>query len=65
MNHRNSVVQFYQSKNGQWRWRLKAGNSRIICNPGESFTRRRDAVRNFRAVYDALHICTVELEGAK
>lgn len=47
-------VDFYQSKNKRWRWRLRAANGRIICNPGEDFTRRRDAVRNFTTVRETL-----------
>ena len=33
----------YPSKDG-WRWRLKAGNGRIVAT-GEAHTRRADAVR--------------------
>ena len=43
-------AEIYQAANGQWSWRLKACNGRIICTPGEQFTRRRDAVRSARRV---------------
>ena len=47
-------VAFYLTANKQWRWRLVAANGRAICNPGEQFTRKRDAVRNYETVRDAL-----------
>lgn len=39
----------YQDVSGQWRWRLVAGNGRVICH-GESHTRKRDAERACRTV---------------
>jgi len=39
-------AEVYRAANGEWSWRLKAANGRIICTPGEQFTRRRDAVRS-------------------
>lgn len=43
-------VEVFRDKHRQWRWRVRGANSRIVCTPGEAFTRRRDAVRAFRRV---------------
>ncbi|CAN0374816.1 unnamed protein product [Phaeothamnion confervicola] len=32
----------YRDVNGQWRWRLVAGNGRIIANSGEGYHNERD-----------------------
>ncbi len=37
--------QFYQDKAGLWRWRLVAGNGRIIADSGEGYARRHDVIR--------------------
>ena len=44
--------QVYQSRDG-WRWRLLAGNGRIIAT-GEAHTRRRDAERATSTVRRAI-----------
>lgn len=44
----------YKGGNGQWYWRLRAGNGRIVAD-GEGYTRRHDAVRacnRFKALVD-------------
>jgi uncharacterized protein YegP (UPF0339 family) len=42
-------VQIWKARDG-WRWRLLAGNGRLIAESGEGYTRRRDAVRAVRTV---------------
>ena len=37
-----------------WRWALVARNGRIIDASSEGFTRKGDAMRNFRAVRKAM-----------
>lgn len=44
--------QVFRSRDG-WRWRLLAGNGRIIA-VGEAHTRRRDAERAIRTVARAV-----------
>lgn len=39
----------YQDRRGEWRWRLRARNGRIIAQ-GEGHTRERDAWRAVEAV---------------
>ena len=43
----------YQDRRGQWRWRLRSANNRIIAQ-GESHTRRRDAERAVRTVRETV-----------
>ena len=37
-------IRVYRAKDG-WRWRMTAGNSRIVADGGEAYTRRGDAAR--------------------
>lgn len=47
--------ELYQVKNGtqatQWRWRLRAGNGKIIAS-GESYFNRSDAVGAVHSIMD-------------
>lgn len=36
-------VEIYEDEAGEWRWRLKAGNNRIVADSGEGYTREHDA----------------------
>jgi uncharacterized protein YegP (UPF0339 family) len=33
----------YQDKRGEWRWRLKARNGRIVADSGEGYVRKSGA----------------------
>lgn len=47
----HTKFEMFQSKNtGQWRWRLRAGNSRIIASSGESFNNKADCLTSIEAV---------------
>jgi uncharacterized protein len=37
--------QVYESKDGGWRWRLKAPNARIVADSGESYADKDNAIR--------------------
>lgn len=39
----------YKGKGG-WRWRLRAGNGRIVATAGEAYQRRADALKGVRSV---------------
>jgi uncharacterized protein len=41
-----SVMEYqtYQDQQGYWRWRLVAGNSRIIADSGEGYYNRQDCL---------------------
>lgn len=34
----------YKDKKGEWRWKLRAKNGKIIADSGEGYKRRRDCV---------------------
>lgn len=36
--------QMYKDVTGSWRWRLIAGNNRIIANSGESYNNKSDCL---------------------
>ncbi len=46
--------QVYQDDAGQWRWRLRAANNRILADSGEGYTRERDCHRAIKAVKFAM-----------
>ena len=48
-------VEVYRDAAGAWRWRAKAGNSRIIADGSEGYASRRNALRaaaRFGALFD-------------
>jgi uncharacterized protein YegP (UPF0339 family) len=40
-------VEFFEDEAGEWRWRVKSGNGRIVAIPGEGFATRAAAVKAF------------------
>ena len=44
----------YQDKRGEWRWRLKARNGRIVADSGEGYVRQGNAVRAVQTVLDGV-----------
>ena len=38
-------IEKYQDAGGEWRWRLKAGNGRIVADSAEGYTREADVDR--------------------
>lgn len=50
---KRAKVTIYKAKDG-WRWRLQAGNNRIIAEGGEAYTRQRDVYRALAAVSEAM-----------
>jgi len=53
--------QVYEDASGQYRWRLKAANGRIIAESGEAYTRKRDSSRAVAGVVAAV----IEARGAE
>jgi len=41
---------FYQDQKGEWRWRLKAANGRIIADSGEGHKRVADCLEDIARV---------------
>ena len=42
----------YQDKRGEWRWRLKARNGRIVADSGEGYVRKGGALRAAETVQE-------------
>lgn len=42
----NNKFEFYQDKAGEWRWRKRAGNNRIIGASSEGFSSKQAAINN-------------------
>ena len=40
---RTPRFEVYQDRTGEWRWRLRAGNGRIVADSGESYRQRQAA----------------------
>jgi len=51
---RRPILRTYRDGAGQWRWRLKGGNGRIVADSGESYFRRRDVEGAIRRLYGIL-----------
>lgn len=44
----------FQDKRGEWRWRLRARNGRIIADSGEGYASKRNAHRAVATTLDAV-----------
>jgi uncharacterized protein YegP (UPF0339 family) len=40
--------EFYKDRRGEWRWRKRAGNNKIVGASSEGFKNRVDCIRNAR-----------------
>jgi uncharacterized protein YegP (UPF0339 family) len=45
---RTNRLQVYEDKHGEWRWRLRAPNGRIIADSAEGYVNRSGALRAAR-----------------
>ena len=55
------TFQVYEDADGEWRWRLVAGNERIIATSGEGYRDKRDCLHAIELVKDS---ADVRVEGA-
>lgn len=44
-NEKKMILEFYKDEAGQYRWRIKARNGRIMADCAESYTRYIDCTR--------------------
>lgn len=51
-------LEVYQGKDKLWRWRLKAGNNRIIADSGQGYQDSNKALKGFSAVAEAVESAT-------
>lgn len=48
------ITEIYQDAAGEWRWRLRAGNRRIVADGAEGYKTKAGAERAWRRVAAAL-----------
>lgn len=53
-------IQIYKDKKGEYRWRLKAINGKIIADSGEGYKRKRNARIAIDRVVVAFNRCVIE-----
>ena len=41
---------YYKDNKGEWRWRLKASNGRIIADSGEGYKNEQECLANIKRV---------------
>lgn len=44
------VYIIYIDRSGQWRWRLRAANNRIIADSGEAYNKKADCLHGIELV---------------
>lgn len=54
MSQKTPRLQVYQDQAGEWRWRLRAANSGIVCDSSEGYKTRHGAVQAVEALYRIL-----------
>jgi uncharacterized protein YegP (UPF0339 family) len=54
----------YRDAAGEWRWRLKARNGRVLGDSGEGYTRRASAVRAAKGAVRAMREAWLEVAAA-
>lgn len=46
----------YEDEAGEWRWRLKASNGRIVADSAEGYARKRNAMRAASLLWDSIQV---------
>jgi uncharacterized protein YegP (UPF0339 family) len=41
-------IELYKDRKGEWRWRARHTNGRILADSGEGYKRKRDAVKGLQ-----------------
>jgi len=47
-----SKLEVYKDSKGEWRWRLKASNGRVVATSGEGFKRKRSCTDSWNSVHN-------------
>lgn len=50
----------YEDQAGEWRWRLVAGNGRVVADGSESYVSRSNVVRAVRRVVELAAVAEVD-----
>ena len=43
--HSSLKIEYYEDRGGEWRWRVRSGNGRILASSGEGYASRSNVVR--------------------
>lgn len=62
MAAKRPVIEKYEDKAGEWRWRLKATNGKIIATSGEGYNSKSNADRAIDTVVHAFAECEIGTE---
>ena len=46
--------EIYRDTPGDWHWRLRAANGRIVADSAEAYASRRNVLRSMGGLYDAV-----------
>lgn len=53
MTEKRAHFEIYQDTSGDWRWRLRAANGRIVADSAEGYASKRNAKRAVMSTLDA------------
>ncbi len=62
MAAKRPVIEKYEDKGGEWRWRLRAVNGQIIATSGEGYTSKFSVDRAIDTVVHAFTACEIRTE---
>lgn len=57
------MFEIYQDKAGEWRWRYKAANGRIMADGAEGYASNRNAWRALERFAELLGLADVQVRG--
>jgi uncharacterized protein YegP (UPF0339 family) len=52
--NKKATLDIYRTGNGEWRWRVKHGNGKIVAASSEGFSGKSGAKRNFKRALVAI-----------
>lgn len=55
----------FKDKTGDWRWRLEAGNHKIVATSGEGYRNREDCVAGLRIMQNSADMIVFDMESGK
>jgi uncharacterized protein YegP (UPF0339 family) len=59
---RPARLQVYEDGQGEWRWRVRAGNNRIVADSAEGYVNRHGAMRAAEALLGLLAHGPLQIE---
>ncbi len=58
---RKGKLEIYEDAKGEYRWRLKSSNGRIIATSGEGYTRKSDCIEAQRKIAVTMREAVIEV----